>query len=179
MHQVADAQVAALLDTLGSSLQIGAPTHSLLIYEQGGNTRGDYLDMRLGEPNPLLFVGSPLWFPLNLLPSHYALIGVRQPALLSQTFDAVATQNMTAIIYASKEFESAFLARLRRPIPWFGSYNFRDLLGRFGDDWFAIDIYQGYEQPFMSAETGSALPAKLRGYLEPYRWTGAESQTKE
>jgi hypothetical protein len=169
MHEVSDGQVEALVSALGNSSLIDAGNRSLLVYEQGGNPRHFYVDLPLGHDNPLLFVGSPLWFPLTLLPSHYGLIGVRQASLLGPTFDLVATQNMTSIIYAPRGFETAFLARLRRLVPWFSSFGFDDLLATCGDDWFVVHIYQGYEHPFMEAKVGSGVAAGIFDLLGTFR----------
>lgn len=137
----------------------------------GGNNRQFYVQLFLGDHGRLLYVGNALPFPLSLIPSHFALFELYQASSIKAAFDLIATQGSTSLICAPSEFQEAFLARLKSLPKTLNlrvrleATEFHDLLPNYGEDYFELSSYLGYDAPYVGYLYGRTLSPHLRELL--------------
>ncbi len=170
MQEVTQDRLDALLSSLAESPALDLCDHCLLIFESGGSPRSFYESLPLGTRGSVLQILSPLPFPLNLIPSHAALIAVNQPSELQTVFNLVATQNQTHVIYAPIAFQAHFVARLQR---WISPLNLRSRFALAGyndflapeQDYFALVVELSYDEPLTEVRYGKGLSPVLQTLL--------------
>ena len=170
MKEVSCSQFEAVIEAISGSTLIDLSDHCLLLYDRGGQSRRSCRDADLRGPGDVLHAASPLPFPLSIIPSHHILVRFHQPSSLKMAFDRLAPYS-PSIIYASTAFQTAFLTRLRSPRFFdfparFRATEYRDLLARSGEDYFAIEAYLDYDTPLVEYKYGPALRRGLQDVLD-------------